>query len=230
MKYIVYIRVSTGRQALGRDTQIKMCEDYCKRLGAEVAEVFIDDGLCGELTFSKRPGLLNAIASLSKNDILLVAKRDRLSRGDQMSMAMIESAVQRKSAEIISVAGEGSDSNDPSAVLMRRMVDAFAEYELLLIRSRTRNALATKRSRNERCGYIPFGKKLQEDNIHLEPCEEEQLIVDEIMALHELGFSFRKIATEMNENGWFNRDLKLWNCVTIFNLVKKNEIKNEDNI
>lgn len=59
--------------------------------------------------------------------MLIVAKRDRLGR-DPMVVAMIESAVKRKGARIVSAAGEGTDSDSPTDILMRRMVDAFAEY------------------------------------------------------------------------------------------------------
>jgi DNA invertase Pin-like site-specific DNA recombinase len=60
--------------------------------------------------------------------VLLVAKRDRIGRLDPLPMAMIESAVRRKRARIVSAAGEGTENDDPSSILMRRMIDAFAEY------------------------------------------------------------------------------------------------------
>ena len=40
---------------------------------------------------------------------------------------------------------------------MRRIVDAFAEYERLVIKARTRAALAVKRTRGERIDGIPYG-------------------------------------------------------------------------
>lgn len=43
---------------------------------------------------------------------------------------------------------------------MRRIVDAFVEYERLVIRARTRAALTVKRSRGERIGGIPYGHQL----------------------------------------------------------------------
>ncbi len=39
---------------------------------------------------------------------------------------------------------------------MRRIVDAFAEYERLLIKAHTRAALAVKRSRGEQTCDIPY--------------------------------------------------------------------------
>ena len=50
----------------------------------------------------------------------------------------------------MSAAGEGTDSADPSALLMRRLIDSFAEYESLIIGARTKAALGAKKVRGER--------------------------------------------------------------------------------
>ena len=128
MKLIAYIWVSTDQQTesgLGLEAQITQCEAYAKKMGLELSRIFRDEGFSGTLELNKRPALLEAIASLGKGDILLVAKRDRLGR-DTIVNAMIERAVSRKQARIVSACGDVSDSNDPASVLMRRMVDAFA--------------------------------------------------------------------------------------------------------
>ena len=57
---------------------------------------------------------------------------------DPIVNAMIERAVERKKARLISASGDVKDDNDPSSILMRRMVDAFAEYERLIIGARTK--------------------------------------------------------------------------------------------
>lgn len=225
--YIIYARTSTDDQKIGMDAQVKSCLDYCKTRQIVPSDIFRDEGLSGSLGLDKRPGLLQAIATLGKGDILLVAKRDRLSRGDAVAMAMIESSVQRKKARIISCAGEGTDNDDPSGLLMRRLVDAFAEYERLIIRSRTSNALQLKKSRNERCGYIPYGKKLSEDGIHLEDDEEEALMIELILYLSDPPYSWssRRIRNYLTSIHLYNREGKEWTHVAIFNLIKKYEIE-----
>ena len=220
MRYLAYLRVSTGEQCLGMDAQLMACEDYCKKQGTELSESFSDEGLGGALSFEKRAGIMSAITSLSKGDVLLVAKRDRLSRGDVLAMAMIEASIKRKGAKIVSVAGEGTENEDPSSILMRRMVDAFGEYERLIIKGRTKSALQTKKARNERVGFIPFGKKLHLDGIHLEECSIEQDILKQIEALKEKGLSVRTIATAMNDKKAFNRGSE-WNASSIHRILKK---------
>ena len=77
-----------------------------------------------------------------------------------MTTAMIEAAVKRAGGRIVSAAGEGTESDDPASILMRRMIDAFAEYERLIIGFRTRSALAAKGARGERKGQVPYGRRL----------------------------------------------------------------------
>lgn len=220
MKFIAYLRVSTEDQSLGLDAQKFACETYCQKLGYELNEVFSDEGLSGGLSFDKRPGILDALASLEKGDVLLVAKRDRLSRGDTLAMAMIEAGVTRKGAKIISTAGEGTESEDPASILMRRMVDAFGEYERLIIKSRTKAALQTKKAKGERVGHIPFGQKLAEDGIHLEECATEQDILQQINDLKGRRLSIRAIAAAMNERKAFNRGAE-WNASSVHRILQK---------
>src|SRR5437764_1306819 len=97
------------------------------------------------------------------SDLLLVAKRDRLGR-DVIEVAMIERLITKRGARIVSAAGEGTENDDPSGILMRRLIDSFAEYERLIIRARTRAALAAKRRRGERISrFAPFGYQLASD-------------------------------------------------------------------
>src|SRR3954453_12677148 len=120
---ILSVRVSTEDQAasgLGIEAQIHAGRLWADRAGLAVVGPFVDD-VSGAGGLDKRPGWLAAVARLEPGDVLLVAKRDRLGR-DPIVIAMIESAVARKKCRIISAAGEGTESDEPSAVLMRRMV------------------------------------------------------------------------------------------------------------
>jgi DNA invertase Pin-like site-specific DNA recombinase len=222
MKIIGYLRVSTDQQAesgLGLEAQRNAIADYAKKTGQEVCEIFSDEGLSGSLSLEKRPGMLGAISSLKKGDILVVAKRDRIGR-DPLVVAMIESAITRKGAKIISAAEEGTNNDDPSSILMRRMIDAFGEYERLIIKARTKAALKTKKDKGQRVGHIPFGYKLADDGIQLEEDELEQSILSQMRDLRDSGYSIRKIAKEMNTREAFNRGLSKWNHASVHRVMK----------
>lgn len=210
---IGYVRVSTEQQAdsgLGLDAQAASITVAASRLGVVLRRTFTDAGTSGSLAIEERPVLLDAIAALRRGDILLVAKRDRLGR-DVIAVAMIERLVAKRRARVVSAAGEGTDSDDAAALLMRRLIDSFAEYERALIAARTRAALGAKRRRGERVsGIIPFGFRLAGDGRTLLPEQGEQGVLARIQTLRGSGSSMRAIASELNQAGLRTRSGALW--------------------
>ncbi len=211
MRAVAYLRVSTDEQAasgLGLDAQRHACRGWADREGRAVVGPFTDDA-SGAAPLERRGGLLDALAALEPGDVLLVAKRDRLGR-DPIIVAMIESAAARKGCRVVSAAGEGTDDDDPASVLMRRMVDAFAEYERLIIKARTRAALAAKRRRGERTGQTPYGMTVVDDGrrskrgglpVALAVDPAEAAVVAEVRALAAAGWSLRRIARALDDRG-----------------------------
>jgi DNA invertase Pin-like site-specific DNA recombinase len=229
MKIIGYLRVSTDQQVesgLGLDAQKSACEEYAKKMGLEITEFFRDEGFSGSLSLEKRPGMLDAINSLKKTDILVVAKRDRLGR-DPLVLAMIESAVSRKGAKIISAAGEGTDRDDPASCLMRRMIDAFSEYERLIIGARTKAALKTKKDKGQRVGHIPFGCKLAENSVNLQQNEVECSVINNMKELRAKGLSIRDIAITLNKRSLLNRKGAKWNHASLHRVMKNQNVLNK---
>lgn len=206
-KAIGYIRVSTEDQNLGPQAQRDALEQWAAREGAELVEVHEDLGVSGATPAADRPGLLgalNAIDHLEGPKVLLVAKRDRLAR-DVVEAALTERLVARSGAWIVSCAGEGTDGDDPSSLLLRRLVDAFAEYERAMIRSRTKAALAVKKAKGERVGGLPYGFRLAPNGKNLEPVAEEQAVITTAKDLKAEGLSLRKISAELTRRGHLSR-------------------------
>lgn len=223
VRVVIYLRVSTDEQAesgLGLEAQLAACQALAARMGWEIV-IVLEDSMSGGLPLEKRTILLDALASLVKGDILLVAKRDRLSRGDMMTTAMIEAAVKRSGARIVSAAGEGTESDDPASVLMRRIIDAFGEYERLLIKSRTRAALKAKKARGERYGQVPYGHRLAGDGIRLESDPAETAAVALIVALRASRRSLRAIASELDRQGFATKSGRPWKHSTVSDVLRR---------
>jgi site-specific DNA recombinase len=223
LRVVIYLRVSTDEQqesGLGLEAQLAACKTIAQRNGWEIAIVF-EDSMSGGLPLAKRTTLLDALAALGKGDILLVAKRDRLSRGDMMTTAMIEAAAKRAGARIVSAAGEGTESDDPASVLMRRIVDAFGEYERLLIKARTRAALLAKKARGERYGQVPYGHRLAGDGIRLEADHDEAATVRLIVALRAARTSLRAIAGELDRRGIPTKSGRPWKHSTVHDVLRR---------
>jgi DNA invertase Pin-like site-specific DNA recombinase len=216
-----YLRVSTDEQHLGPDAQRDALDRWCLANGYTLAAVHADLGVGGATSLDRRPGLLEALEAVKATgaDVLLVAKRDRLAR-DPMVAAMIEAGVKRNGARILSAAGEGTDSDGPTDILMRRIVDAFAEYERLIIKSRTKAALAVKRSRGERTGQVPYGFALNADGVHLEENPAEQRVIRLVLDLRADGLSLAKVAARLNADDVPARG-KSWHPTSIARMVKR---------
>jgi DNA invertase Pin-like site-specific DNA recombinase len=203
---ILYIRVSTSEQHLGPQAQRDAAELWAKAAGITIRETFTDHGISGgkginglELDLDQRPALLQAIEALAEGDTLLVAKRDRLAR-DAILAGLIERLVERKGATITSADGAGNGAG-PEAQLLRSIINAFSEYERLLIKARTKSALAVKKAKGERTGQIPYGKKLAPDGKHLIDDAQEQQVICRIRTLAQEGLSLRAIARTLNDAG-----------------------------
>ena len=213
---IGYLRVSTDGQAdsgAGLDAQRDAIALWCAREGVSLASVHADEGVSGAAPLEARTGLLAALGELASDDVLLVAKRDRLAR-DPILGAMVERMADRQGARVVSAAGEGTDDDGPTSVLMRRIVDAFAEYERLVIGARTRAALAAKRVRGERVGAVPYGYRLAGDGVALIEDAAEQAVICEARKLRAAGLSLRAVAADLASRGFKPRGER-WHATQI---------------
>jgi site-specific DNA recombinase len=217
---VAYIRVSTNEQHHGPEAQREDIRRWAAREGVDVVAWHEDLGVSGGAMLDKRPGLLAAFDSIRETGAaqLVVAKRDRLAR-DVPVLVMVERVVEKSGAVIVSAAGEGT-GDSPADLLMRRMVDAFAEYERQLIKARTRAALAVKKRKGERVGQVPFGYRLGADGVHLEEHPAEQRVVAIVEALRADGMSIRAIAAHLNADDVPARG-KRWHPTTVARLLKQ---------
>lgn len=219
-RVIGYVRVSTEEQNLGPQAQREALARWCESNGAELVSVYEDLGVSGGAALEKRPGLLCAIDALAaqRAGILLVAKRDRLAR-DVMVCALVERLAERNGSRILAADGAGNGEG-PEAMLLRGLVDLFAQYERALIRTRTAAALSVKRSRGERTGEIPYGYQLSGDGLHLEANPDEQTTYQRLRELRASGLSLRAIAETFNRESIPARG-KRWHLTSVARLVDR---------
>lgn len=217
---VAYLRVSTEDQHLGPEAQRASIEAWAAREGVRVVSWHTDQGVSGAAPIDKRPALLAALDELRSVQAgrLVVAKRDRLAR-DVMAAGMLERLVQREGARIYSA--DGIDASDrPEGVLMRGMVDLFAQDERALIRSRTAAALARKRARGERTGSVPLGSKVGADGVRLLPDAGEARAVERVLELRAEGLSFSRIAERLNAEGFPTRSGGPWYAMQAHRIVQ----------
>lgn len=219
---IGYVRVSTDEQHLGPEAQRAAMLAWAGAHGAELVAVHEDLGVSGAAPIDARPGLLAALAALREHraTVLLVAKRDRLAR-DVIAAAMIERLAGKAGARVLSAAGEGTDAaeGDPTGLLMRRLIDAFAEYERAVIGARTKAALGVKRARGERVGGVPYGYRLGADGVALVTEPDEQAVIAEARRLRAAGLSLRGVAGELDRRGFRSRTGRAFDAQQVRRMV-----------
>ncbi len=215
-----YIRVSTDEQNLSPEAQRGALKSWCATNGIGLLAVHEDIGVSGGAELERRPGLLAAVDDLRRTQagILLIAKRDRLAR-DVMVAAMVERLVERAGGRLLAADGTGN-SDGPEGLLMRGIIDVFAQYERALIRSRTKVALAVKRARGERVGQIPFGSRLAADHSHLEPDPNEQTVIALVRKLRGAGETIDAIAARLNAEATPARGRR-WHATTVSRLLRR---------
>ncbi len=218
---VAYVRVSRGEQVLGQAAQQDDLVRWCAQNNVTLVATHTDIGISGDAAIQDRPGLLSALHALRSEaaGMLLVTKRDRLARSTAVA-AMAEHLVASSGARIISIADQGTNSDDPSSQLMRYIIDQFAAYELHLIRARTQTAMDFKRARGECLGQVPFGYRLAADGINLELEPSEAAIINRVRELRSRGLSIRSIARRLNDDCAPARG-KQWHATTIARLLRK---------
>jgi len=215
------VRVSKDEQTLSPEAQRDAMARWCAAHGVTLAAVFEDIDVCGAAPLDERAGLLAALDALPAHGagLLLVAKRDRLSR-DPILTAMVERLAERSGARLVSAAGEGTEDDGPASILMRRIVDAFAEYERALIRARTRDALAVLRKRGVHLGGEALGWRRTDATDEaghrvVAEVQDEAAAVRRILALRGEGLTLRAIAQTLTDEGFQTKRGGAWFASTV---------------
>jgi DNA invertase Pin-like site-specific DNA recombinase len=142
---IGYARCSTDEQDLTAQREIL--------LGLGVAEdrIYLDHGLTG--TNRERPGLREALAAVRAGDTLIVPKLDRLARSVPDARDIGDSLAARDIK--LSLGGSVYDPTDPMGKMFFNILATFAEFEVDLLRMRTREGMAIAKAKGKLKGKQP---------------------------------------------------------------------------
>ncbi len=199
---IIYTRFSPRRDEKSCES-CEVQEEYCRRYasehGMEVAQVISDKALSGG--DGDRPGLIQAMASIKRGDVLLVYHPYRLARDTYLAESIRRSVTSKRGAiECVTGDFEGDDS-DPMTIAVRKILDVIGELERNTVRARTRAAMRSHQGRGRLMSrHPPYGwSKDEADPKRMIPHEAERAAIREIMALRASGLGVNRIATAMNE-------------------------------
>ena len=159
------------------------------------------EGLQGALTLACAEGAALVVYSLS-----------RLARSTRDAIEIAE-RLEKAGADLVSLT-ERIDTTTAAGKMVFRMLAVLAEFERDLVSERTAAALAHKRAKGERVGQVPFGYRLASDGVHLEEDEAEQATLADLATMRAAGWSWRRIAEELNARGVTTKTGKRWTWQT----------------
>lgn len=196
-KFVGYFRVSSARQGisgLGLEAQKQAVNSFIKdgELIAEFVEVETGTRKRKRIEIYKALNLCK-----QENAVLVLAKLDRLARNVLFTATLMESGV-----DFVCV------DNPHANRLTIHILSAIAEYEAKLISERTKAALAIAKQKGKKIGSpqnltkeamllgVEARKQIASEN------ENNRRATGYIISLQKAGYTFQKIADELNMNGF----------------------------
>lgn len=215
---VAYLRVSTQEQDLGPEAQRTAIEAWAARQGVRIL-AFYEDRLSGGTKVEDRPAMLEAFGALRSAGagLLVAAKRDRIAR-DVVVAATVEQMAREAGAEVVTADGVAVEDT-PEGMLLRGLMDLFAQYERAVIRARTRAALAVIRSKGERyTRRAPLGYRFVDGRLVEDPAEKA--ILSRVAEMKSRGFSTARVASIVNAEGLRSRGGK-WHLTTLARALRR---------
>ena len=142
---IGYARCSTDKQDLEANRQILL------ELGVEADHIYLDKAYSG--TTRARPGLDQSLAAVRAGDTLVTPKLDRLARSVPDAREIGDSLAARSVR--LQLGTMVYDPTDPMGKMFFNILATFAEFEVDLLRMRTREGMAIARAKGKLKGRAP---------------------------------------------------------------------------
>lgn len=184
---LIYVRVSTARQALegiGLDAQESKCRTHAERMGWPVDAVFREEGISGKDGVKDRPALAALLekAKQTPHAVIVVYSVSRLARRQRLLLELLDDLA-------VSSATESFDTSTPMGRAMLGMLAVFAQLEADMVSERTKDALAELKAQGKRLGAVPMAE-LAPETMH---------VVKDMYATGE--WTHRTLAAELNRQG-----------------------------
>jgi putative DNA-invertase from lambdoid prophage Rac len=201
-----YVRVSTDAQASDGESlavQQRQLEGWAMQHGKPLDAMHVEAGISGGIPFAERPEGGALWAKLTKGDVLVASKLDRVFRSAGDCLSVVETLKARGvSLYLLDLNGGADDvSGNGIARLFLTIVSAFAEFERNRIGERIRATKQAQKARGEYLGGKPrFGWRHGEGH-ELLPDPTQQAALTRMRALRAEGLSYRKIAEQIAAEG-----------------------------
>lgn len=207
LKAVIYCRVSSHEQAehgVSLEAQERTLRLYCEIKKLDVVEVLIERAVSGSVPLNDRPNGQKIAVLIAEKKIgaVVVAKLDRAFRDTIDCLNNIE-MWQKDGVAFHALDIGGGAAVDTSSYMGKffiTMIAAAAELERNRIRERIQEAMDHQKSQGKRFGAASLGEKLVDGSYVDDP--EGQRAKERLLALTQLGYSRRRVASILNEEGY----------------------------
>ncbi len=214
-----YIRVSTEEQAregVSLDAQKARIEAWATANETILIGFFADAGISGSRT-ENREGLNQALTlACERKAILVVYSLSRLSRSTKDTLALAE-RLEKAGADLVSLS-ERIDTTSAAGKMVFRMLAVLNEFERDQISERTTAALRHKREKRQPYSPTPYGLDRVGDVLVINHIEQKT--IEDILDLRERGWSFRRIAGKLNQDGVESKRGGQWFGSTVRSIIE----------
>ncbi len=221
-----YVRVSSPDQAgddrFGLADQRHAIAAYAKSQKVEMVAWYADEGVSGAIL--ERPQLQQMVTDANGKtfQMVLVAKMDRLAR-DLMAQLWIEKELLTHAVELVSAA-EPFRGQDPSSVLFRQIIGAFAQFEKARITERMSGGRKQKaRTGGYAGGRPPIGYHAVRGSkvLHFDPVKAEAVVRVLTLRRQHPRWTLQQIAAQVNADGYTTAHGAAFQPVTIKRILDR---------
>ena len=194
-----YIRVSSMGQVEGDgfERQRIAINQYASSHNIEIVQIYEEKGVGGDAETMDRPAFIEMMIALMANGTrtVVIERLDRLSRDMIVQETAIKDFLKQGLSLLSSEVGEENlmveKADNPTRVLVRRILGAIADYDKSMLVAKLRAARMRKKATGVRVeGPKPFGSR-----------PGEEAAVEVAKSLRMVGKTFVEIAKAMNNSG-----------------------------
>lgn len=172
-----YARCSTDKQDLAAQ------QEALARLGVDAKRIYTDHGFSG--ASRARPGLDQALAAVRAGDTLVVPKLDRLARSVPDARSIGDELAGR--GVKLQLGSTIYDPTDPMGKLFFNILATFAEFELDIVRARTREGMAIARAKGKLRGKQPkLSAKQQTELLRMHRDEDNRYSISDLAEIFDV--------------------------------------------